>query len=360
MLSPFTQALGMATDRTSDKVEKLVPNLMDKDKYVCHIKNLQYYVKSGLVVEEVYQVISFKQEAWLKEYIDFNTRMRAKATSDFEKAFYKLMNNAVFGKTMENVRNRITIDLVTDPKRAMKVTSDPRYQTHIAFDENLVGVHRSKTEVVLNRPIAVGVTVLELSKLIMLRFHYDVMMSRYGPEHCKLLMTDTDSLVYQVTTGDIYRDMAEPEFFKEFDTCDYPKDHPLYTKAREKQLGFMKDEHNGVPVVEFVGLAPKMYACDDHGKAKGVSKTVSKKLKASDYRAVLDASIQVVRGDLSVKPFTTADMMAIRASRHEMYLIRQRKIALNAYDNKKMVAKDGVSMYAYGHYKTPLIMSGEL
>jgi len=122
----------------------------------------------------------------------------------------------------------------------------------------------------------------------------------------------------------------------------------------------MKDEHCGVPVVEFVGLAPKMYACDEHGKAKGVSKTVSKKLTVTDYRAVLEASIQVVRGDLSVKPYTTADMMAIRASRHEMYLIRQRKIALNAYDNKKILAKDGISMYAYGHYKTPLIMAGEL
>jgi hypothetical protein len=85
---------------------------------------------------------------------------------------------------------------------------------------------------------------------------------------------------------------------------------------------------------------------------------VSKKLKASDYRAVLDASIQVVRGDLTAKPYTTADMMAIRASRHEMYLIRQRKIALNAYDNKKLLLKDGVTCLAYGHYKTPQVMAG--
>ena len=360
MLSPFAVALGQSTGRTSDKVEKLVPSLQNKMNYVCHIKNFQYYVKSGLVPTKIHKILSFKQQAWLKEYIDYNTDKRSKASSEFEKAFYKLMNNSVFGKTMENVMNRINVDLVTDPKRAVKVSNDPRYQTHIMFDENLVGVHRAKTKVVLNRPIAVGATILDLSKLIMLRFHYDVMMPKYGPERCKLLMTDTDSLVYQITTGDVYRDMVEPEFFKEFDTCDYPKDHPLYTKARAKQLGYMKDEHNGVPVVEFVGLAPKMYSCDDHGKAKGVSKTVSKKLKAGDYRGVLEAAIRVVRGDSSEKPYTTADMMAIRSSRHEMYLIRQRKIALNAYDNKKLIANDGISMYAYGHYKTPLIMAGEL
>jgi hypothetical protein len=110
MLSPFTRTLGTATGRTPDKVEKLIPNLMNKKNYVCHIKNFQYYVKAGLVPTKIHRVLSFKQEAWVKKYVDFNTQMRAKATTKFEQEFHKLVVNSFFGKTMENVRNRITVD----------------------------------------------------------------------------------------------------------------------------------------------------------------------------------------------------------------------------------------------------------
>ena len=314
----------------------------------------------GLVVTKVHKVLIFTQCDWLNKYIEFNTSRRAeKGRTAFEKDFYKLMNNSVFGKTMENVMGRIDVKLITSEEEAIKWSSNPRYRTHIDFHEKLVGVNLNQCQVKLDKPIAVGAAIMELSKIVMLRFHYDVMMEKYGPKRCKLLMTDTDSLVYQIFTADVYRDMKDPGFFEEFDTSDYPENHPCYSTARKKQLGFFKDEENGVPARHFVGLAPKMYCLDTHAKAKGVSRTVTKKYIIDDYKRVLEAAKMCAAGK-DVIPYTMADNVAIRASRHELYLIQQRKVALNAGDNKKMWLKDGVSGYSYGHYLTADIMSGKI
>ena len=366
MLSPFARSLGKATHRTKDTVQKLIPNLNDKEDYVVHIKNLQYYIKAGLVLEEVKQVLEFTQYAWLKPYIEANTRMRAKATSDFEKDLWKLASNSVFGKTCEDVCNRIVVDLVTEEKQALKLNGDPRFKHMMRFHDNLVAVHRNPTKITLDRPMAIGVAILELSKLTMLRFHYDIMMPRYGPERCRLLFTDTDSLCYHVTTGDIYRDMYEMR--TEFDTSNYPKDHPLYSAERTKQVKFMKDEFGGIPMEEFAALAPKMYGCkapgDDESEAKctakGVKRSVSAAYTVDDYKGVLDAAIRVVGGDDTAKPYTTAEMYAIRSAAHEMYLVQQKKIALSAYDNKKALLKSGLDYMAYGHYRMPEVMAGHL
>ena len=364
MCSPFNTKLAEATNRHADTVAKLVPNLMDKAEYTCHIKNFQYYVKAGLICTAVHKVLEFDQYAYLKPYIMFNTDKRAKATNDFDKDYYKLMSNSVFGKSMENVMKRIEVDLVTSRPKFIKLMSDPRFRSSVLFEENLVAINRVKTCVKLDKPISVGATILDLSKLTMLRFHYEVMMPKYGPKKAQLLMTDTDSLCYQVETGDFYRDMQDAEFFKEFDTSNYPKDHPLYTSLRQKIVKFMKDEFGGVPQEMFVGLCPKMYSLggiqSSYCKAKGVTKTVTKKYTVENYRQVLMDAIRVVEGDSKAKPYNMEEMFTIRPQRHMLYLLRQNKRALNAIDNKKMIAKDGITMFAYGHYLTPQIMAGEI
>ena len=388
MLSPYTRALYEATGRKEDTVPKLVPNLEDKVNYVCHIKNLQQMMKEGLVVTKVHKILEFTQHDWLRTYIEFNSGKRAKAKSEFEKSFFKLMNNSVFGKTMENVRDRIDVRLVTDEAHAIKYNTNAKYRYFVRFHENLTAVNMAKTEVRLNKPIAVGAAILELSKVVMYRFHYDVMLKRYGHDNCRLLMTDTDSLVYHIKTGDVYRDMMEPEFNGEFDFSDYARDNPLWSKKNKKVPGYFKDEHSGIPQREFVGLAPKMYAIgsspnapglfgnDGKGKkskclAKGVSKTVTKTYTIDSYRHVLETANRVARENMVERkakiaakekvemPFVMATMFAIRSKEHEMYLISQRKIALSAIDNKKMKTFSG-RMYAYGHYLTPQIMSGQI
>lgn len=173
-----------------DSLPKLVPDLNSKTKYVIHYRNLKYYINSGMIVSKVHRVISFEQEAWLSDYINFNTEKRKLAVNAFEKDFFKLMNNAVFGKTMENIRNRINFNLVQTPEKAVKKANSPTFQKFTIFQNDLVGIHMLQKKLTLDRPIFTGFAILELSKLLMYKFHYGVVKARYG-DKAKLLFTDT-------------------------------------------------------------------------------------------------------------------------------------------------------------------------
>ena len=146
------------------KQTKLLGTLYNKEKYVLHYRNLKQYLSLGMKLKKIHIVIQFEQSQWLKKYIDLNTEMRTKATNEFEKDFYKLMNNTVFGKTMENIRKRVNIKLVTDAKKYEKLVAKPNYKSTTMFAERLVAVHSNKTKIVFNKPIYVGMSILDLSK----------------------------------------------------------------------------------------------------------------------------------------------------------------------------------------------------
>jgi CRISPR/Cas system CSM-associated protein Csm5 (group 7 of RAMP superfamily) len=194
------------------------------------------------------------------------------------------MNNSVFGRTMENIENRVDIKFATDRKKALKYSSKPNFNRAVIFDENLVACHMNKTQINYNKPIYLGASILDISKTLMIEFHYDYIKPKYG-DRAKLLLTDTDSLLYEITTEDFYQDIAE-DIESRFDTSDYPKDHPavaLGFKAgcNKKVLGMMKDECAGKQITEFVGLRAKCYAYTvdgkDSKKCKGVKKGVVRK-----------------------------------------------------------------------------------
>ena len=128
----------------------------DKEKYVIHIAALKQALNHGLVLKKVHRVIEFRQEAWLKPYIDMNTKLRTEAKNDFEKDFFKLMNNSVFGKTMENVRNHRDIKLVTSENRRNKLVLEPNYHTTKHFSEDLQAIEMRKTKVIMNKPVYLG------------------------------------------------------------------------------------------------------------------------------------------------------------------------------------------------------------
>src|SRR6185312_15471604 len=202
--------------------DKLIPNLFDKKNYVVHYRNLQYYVSQGIIIKKINKIIEFNQASWMKPYIEYNTAMRAKASNDFEKDFFKLMNNSVYGKTMENLRKRQRVSIVqplTHPKKYKKLTSDPSFKSRKIFSENLVAIHRRKVEVMLNRPTYVGMCVLDLSKLCMYKFFYDTLKAKYGSK-VRLCYTDTDSLLVQIQTEDINIDLINMS--DQFDFSDYP------------------------------------------------------------------------------------------------------------------------------------------
>ena len=172
-------------------LKKIIPNLRNKTKYVLHYRNLQLYLFLGIKLVKIHRMLKFKQSNWIKKYIDFNTEKRKNAANDFEKDFFKLMINSVYGKTMENLRKRINVRLVSNEKDFFKYTSRPTHVIHKLFDEDYAAIHEIKPVFMLNKPIYVGFTVLELSKWMMYDFHYNFIKKNFNAE---LVFTDTGSL----------------------------------------------------------------------------------------------------------------------------------------------------------------------
>ena len=162
-----------------NNTKKLVCNINDKKNYIVHINALKQALDHGLKLRKVHRVIEFDQEAWLKEYIDVNTELRKKATNDFEKDFFKLMNNAVFGKTMENVRKHRDIKLVKTDKKRNKLVSEPNFHTMKLIDNNLAIIEMRKIKVKMNKPIYLGLSILDISKTTMYEFWYDYVKIKY-------------------------------------------------------------------------------------------------------------------------------------------------------------------------------------
>ena len=274
-----------------DKWKKLVCNLLNKKKYVVHINSLKQALNHGLKLKKVHRIIEFNQKAWLKPYIDMNNELRKVADSDFEKDFYKLMNNVVFGKTMENIRKHRDIKLVTTDKKRSKLVSEPNYHTINLISEDLSIIEMKKTKVKMNKPIYLGLSILEISKILMYEFWYDYMKPKYD-NNVKLCYMDTDSFIMNIKTNDFYEDIAN-DVGNRFDTSDYEVNRPLPIGKNKKVIGLMKDELGEKIITEFVTLRAKTYSyLTDDGKegkkAKGTKRCVIKKMiKFNDYKKML-------------------------------------------------------------------------
>ena len=197
-------------------IHKLVPNVGNKSKYVVYYKNLQLYLSLGMKLTNVHKILKFKQFDWLKKYIDFNKNKSKNAANSFEKDFFKLMNNSVFGKTMENLRKRISIKLVNNAKDYVRYISKPSFVSQKILGKNFVAIHEIKPVFTLNKPIYVGFSILDLSKYLIYEFHYKYIKSKFD---VNLVFTDTDCLVYETKTEDFYE-----SFYKDknlFDFSDY-------------------------------------------------------------------------------------------------------------------------------------------
>ena len=249
--------------------EKLVPNLLSKKNYIVHGLNLKYYMSKGLVVKKIHAILQFDQRPWLKPYIEFNTQKRALAENDLEKDLFKLMNNAVFGKTLQNPRKQRTIDFVSSPYRAKKLVANPLFKGFQIINENLYSIERAPTSIMFDKPIYAGFTILELSKLHMFQFHYDHIKKLYPGDKSRLCFTDTDSFLYSIKTDNVYADMMQNKEL--FDFSNFPDTHPCFEgmqpaavkelkNMNKKVLGKFKDELGGEEMLEFIGLRSKVYS----------------------------------------------------------------------------------------------------
>ena len=324
-----------------DSVEKLICSFKPKIHYVLHYRNLKQYLEVGMILKKVNRGIKFYQSKWMEPYIRKNTDLRKLATSSFEKDFFKLMNNSVFGKTIENIRKRQNVILVDDKDFAYKLSSKPNFDRSTIFDENLIACHMNKTEVYFNEPIYVGQAIFDLSKTLMFDFHYNYIRKKFG-DRAELLVTDTDSLMYLIQTEDFYQDVNR-DIQRKFDTSDYPEKHPsgIKTGINKKVIGKFKDEAAGKQITHFVGLRPKLYSfkvedISETRKAKGVKKNVIKNtLSFEDYKECLFSEKEVMK-----------DMNIIRSKNHDIYSMTVNKLALSANDDKRLICEDKINTKA--------------
>ena len=263
-----------------NKCKKLICNLSNKKRYAIHVNSSKQALNHGLKLKKMHRVIEFNQKEWLKPYIDMNTEFRKAAKYDFEKDLFKLMNNSVFGKTMENIRKHRDIKLVTTDKKRSKLVSEPNYHTINLISEDLSITEMKKTKVKMNKPIYFGLSILEVSKIIMFEFWYDYMKPKYDND-VKLCYMDTDRFIMNIKTNDFYEDIAN-DIENRFDTSNYEVNRPLPMGRNKKVIGLMKDELGGKIITEFIALRPKTYSyLTDDGKedkkAEGKKKVCNKK-----------------------------------------------------------------------------------
>ena len=305
------------------KVDKLVTTLDDKGKFVVHVAALKQALNHGLKLKKVHRVIEFKQEAWLEPYIMKNTKLRKDAKNEFEKDFFKLMNNSVFGKTMENVRNHREIKLVT------------------------TNAQTRKSKVLMNKLIYLGQAILDKSKTLMYEFYYGYLKPKYG-DRVKLFDMDTDSFILHIQTEDFYKDIAD-DVNKWFDTSGYDENLniPLPIEINENVLGMFKDELNGWIMIEFCAPRAKTYAfkyndSKEMKKAKGTKKCVIKNdLKFEDYKDL------VLKNKIILK-----SQQRFKSDHHNVFTEEINKVAISSNDDKRIQNFDQIPTHAY---RTPTI-----
>ena len=348
MLSPFQieliAKLGMKPPNGSDRAKKLIPNLYDKKNYVVHYRNLKFYLENGLVLTKIHKVLRFVQSAWLVPYIDFNTKRRQEAKSPFERNFFKLLVNSLFGKLMQNLRSHSDARIVVDASQAKRLIAKPTFRSYKIISEDLTIVNMGRGEVLYNRPIYCGFAVLELSKLHMYDFHYNHIKRLYG-SNAKLLFTDTDSLCYSIRTTDVYADMREHAHL--YDTSDYPKDHPSYSAANAKKVGLFKDECSSKRAKSFVGIRSKMYSLLIEGEKGDIEKQTVKGIG----RAFASKNIRHEHYEscLFEQKCTSAQYYNIRSIGQQLKTVRINKSCLSPYDDKRYLLPGTTDTLAYGH-----------
>ena len=342
---------------------KLVCSLLPRKHYVVYGELLKFYLERGLKVTKVHRGIKFETQAMLQPYIDYNTKQRAASgTDECKRAFYKMMNNAPYGKTIENVGKRTDIRLLTDLDQARRLAEKPHCIDFRMFDEHLIGIEMRKIESVINKPFQIGFAILEWSKLLMYRT-FAKLRDHYG-DRVRMLYTDTDSLILQFHVHDLYKDIRESNILRPiFDFSKVPVNHPSGLGTPDDphadEVGYFKDEMKCDPIVEFVALKPKMYsftACSavlgpdqPHIWSKHVGKGIAR------------AAVRTLQHQEYVDMFREGNGRSLTNRRigsklHYVYTIAVEKRGLVPYDDKRYLLANlpddqpNPNTHAFGHY----------
>ena len=216
-------------------VNKLIKNIGNKSKYVVHCRNLHLYLSLRMKLSKVHKVLKFKQSDWLKDTLILIQKKKS-AANIFEKKSFKMVINSIYGTAIENLRKRINVILVNNGKVYEKHVSKPSFVSHNFFSKYLAATHEVKLVLTLDKPIHVGFSILDSSKLILYDYHWKAIKRKLD---AKLLLTDTDSLIYEIKTKDIYEYFYEDKYSHNF--SNYPEDSRFYDHSKMNEIGKMKE-----------------------------------------------------------------------------------------------------------------------
>ncbi|XP_075229548.1 uncharacterized protein LOC142329098 [Lycorma delicatula] len=341
MISPFL------SDVKRVACKKLLCTLEDKHKYVLHYRTLKLYRQQGMVLTKIHRAVSFNQSPWLKDYVEKNFNAWCDTKDLIEKKVYKLLINSVYGKTIENVRKRIDMQLINDESKFKKLNASPRVKHYYIYGNGVVGLSMLKKNVYLNKPIYVGLTVTDLAKLIMYDYHYNHFLPRYGHENIKLLMTDTDSLLYSIIPT------KEEHFDHDWDDKRLNEQDENVYAVDKYDIGRLKDEMKGQPIYEFVGLRAKMYSLlwgthnfQQKKTAKGIKK--GSRIVDKDCNLIV-LNHEIYKDCLFNRNISHSTSKSLRSFNHQIYSIDQSKKALSPYDDKRFVLENLIDTLPYGH-----------
>ena len=363
-ISPYQKEILKENSKSHfTKSNKLILDLKNKSNYVCDYRLLKRLKKYGVEITRLNEVYEYKQDYILKNYIDFNTEKRKEAKNDFEKDFFKLLNNSIYGKMLQNILNLSNVKLTSDDKKAQKLFTDPNFK-RANYANGLYYIEQERENIDYDRAFYVGTTILDLSKVLMLDFHYRYMKKKYN-DKAELIYTDTDSFVYKIETDDLYQEMYNDR--KEYFDLSNSSRKEFYDDSNEKVVGFMKCETALRPIYEFIALKPKMYSflcdeevktiklndenkfietkkiieCTTHNKCKGIKKSTN--LKHDDYINVFASGKQTIE-----------EQRGFIYKKHHVYTQLINKICLSSYDDKIYRFNNNYGL-PYGHYKLNLL-----
>ena len=325
---------------------KLCGTFYDKKRYLVHYRNLQFYLKHGLRLTKIHRVIEFDQGNFCKEYIDFTAKKRATSKSDFKKRMAKLLANANFGKWLQNVRKYIDVKIVSKETTAAKWINSPRFISSRQLSPDLIAIFLKKKKVVLDRKYSIGFSILEISKLIMYEYFYEVIVPRFGEKNVDIILSDTDSFLLHIRNHT--REQAREKMSDVMDYSNLAKNDTFYDAGRAKVPGYLKTETPTSRITECVAPKSKCYAFrsvpDDANskeqsvekKCKGITKSRIKKMKIDSYRECVQ-NMTVVKTQIA----------RLQSKNHNIQTILQNKVSLSSFCDKRYLLHCGKHSLPY-------------
>jgi hypothetical protein len=347
--------LNLLQNKEIYKAKKLIASLEPKEKYLLHFANLKYYLSLGLKLRKIHSGFSFTQKACFASYVDYCTQKRKNSVSKFQGSTYKTLSNSLFGKTMESKRDRLKCSFVSKEAYCTKFVSESNTVSYKVLNENLVCVFRKQKSILMDKPIAIGFTILERAKLLMYKLYYDDLKPKFAMMRC--IYTDTDSLLLLVRK---FAHQSHKTVFEIIsylmDFSNYDPSHPLFSLSRKNQLGFIKDELAGQTLKRFVGLRSKTYCIEmtknEKNKEQDKPKIiVIRKAKGVSSQFQYNISFDSYLDCLTTIKQNLVEQVNIQAHNHELVTQRVTKVSFSSFDDKRLLFVCGIHSTAYGDYR---------